>query len=243
MLLRQQFPRDNCALEKSRLQISLWVEPQGGLAFLPTLTACCKQITSNMTDLAKVAVACCPISLACLPQELRHGAPFSNKISLLITIQPGTVFSIQLKQGFELGSSQFTTYKDSKSNANSGEVQTATGSMDWHVRGTRIDKHLCLPLLLILHCLYYSGPWVCEGNGNLIKMLPESMKTMQFIAVPWAQLPKESVPPLPWQGSARSPRCSVAAGKDHTALPGRQKRMQRKKKTSASYVQVFVLQC
>lgn len=69
------------------------------------------------------------------------------------------------------------------------------------------------------------------------------MKTMQFIGVPWAQLPKESVSPFSWQGSAPSPRCSVAAGKGQTALRRRQKRMQRKRKTSASYVRVFVLQC
>lgn len=179
-----------------------------------------------MTDLAKVTVACCPISLACLPQELRRGAPFSNKInnhrawhSVFHTAEAG------------LWAGEFPTHTPL-------EVQNwiltkmrskqQSGSTDWHVRGTRIDKHLCLLLLLILHYLYYSGPWVCEGNGNLIKRLPESMKTMQFTGLPWGSAPQgiSISAPFPWQDSAPSPRCSVAAGKGQTAPPGRERRMQ-----------------
>lgn len=68
------------------------------------------------------------------------------------------------------------------------------------------------------------------------------MKTKQFIGLPWAQLPKESASPFPWQGSAPSPQCSVAAGRGQTALPGNWEG-RRQRETSVSYVQVFVLQC
>lgn len=56
--------------------------------------------------------------------------------------------------------------------------------MDWRVGGTGMAEHLCLPLLFILHYLYYSAPQTYGGNGNLIKRLLKSMKTLQFIGLP-----------------------------------------------------------
>lgn len=152
---------------------------------MPTSTAGCKQLTCNMTDLAKVTVACCPISLACPATRAQTWCSISlqnqliNKHTAWLTIFH-TAEAVLWAGGCPIHPSMETqNHLLAKTRS-----EQQTSSIDWHVRGKGIAKHLCLPLLLILCYLYYSGPQVYGRDSNLIKRLLELMKTLQFIGLP-----------------------------------------------------------
>lgn len=70
------------------------------------------------------------------------------------------------------------------------------------------------------------------------------MKTIQFISLPWAQLPKQSVPVLLFPDRAQHlPQGALWQQGRARLLFQIDKEGCKQRKTSASYVQVFVLQC
>lgn len=92
---------------------------------------------------------------------------------------------MQLSQYFEQRAARFTHLWRLKNQVLAKmRPEQQIDSTNCNVGGTGMIKHLCFPLLLILHYLYYSDPQVYGGNGNLIKRLLKSMKTLTFIALP-----------------------------------------------------------
>lgn len=70
------------------------------------------------------------------------------------------------------------------------------------------------------------------------------MKTMQFIDLPWAQLPRESVPVLLFPDTAQHlPQGALWQQGRERLLFQVDREGCKQRKTSASDIQVFVLQC